>query len=236
MSPRRGPQLPYSVIAGVTPWATRWVVATAKIGGAIFAPESPKVFDSFSEILSETPTFSIVVVYAPIGYHEGPDFKIRTCDREARALLGKRSSTIRNAPTRSALAEGSKLENSNLDAVSLKLLPRYREVANLMSPYRQRVVYEGNPELSFYQLNKNSPLRWSKNKENGAVERLLLLEGKIPNINSIIEESAKTIKSTHLLDAIALLWTARRVYGHAAQRIPSEGEWDSEGLRVEIVL
>lgn len=236
MSPRRGPQLPYSLIAGVTPWSQRWIVATAKIGGAIFAPAKPRVFDSFSEILSEAPAFSIIVVYAPIGYHDGPEFQIRTCDKQARRLLGKRSFTIRNAPTRSALPEGASLENSKLDAVSIKLLPRYREVAGLISPYRQRVVYEGNPELSFYQLNNNTPLTWSKNKENGALERLMLLEGKIPDINSIIEEGSKEIKPSHLLDAIALLWTARRVFGHAAQRIPSDGEWDSEGLRVEIVL
>jgi predicted RNase H-like nuclease len=38
-----------------------------------------------------------------------------------------------------------------------------------------------------------------------------------------------------LLDAFALLWTARRVYGHAAKRLAVEPVWDSEGLRMEFV-
>ena len=42
--------------------------------------------------------------------------------------------------------------------MSATLLPRYKEVATEMSPFRQRVVYEGNPELSFYQLNQDNPL------------------------------------------------------------------------------
>ena len=42
------------------------------------------------------------------------------------------------------------------------MIPRYREVAAEMSPYRQRVVYEGHPELSFYQLHKDTPLTTSK--------------------------------------------------------------------------
>ena len=40
----------------------------------------------------------------------------------------------------------------------------------------------------------------------------------------------------HQLDAMALLWTARRVFGHGARRIPREPEWDSTGLRMEFVF
>ena len=39
---------------------------------------------------------------------------------------------------------------------------------------------------------------------------------------------------SHLLDAAVFLWTARRIFAHAAIRIPWDPEWDEQGLRMEI--
>ncbi|TAN26854.1 MAG: DUF429 domain-containing protein, partial [Actinomycetota bacterium] len=182
MSPRRGPDLPYSIVAGVTPWKTRWLVTSAKIAGATFAPEEPRLYGSFAEILSESPTYSQIVINAPIGYIDRPGSGARTCDQKARALLARRGSTVHTPPSRAALQDQTHQIMDRLDAVSAALLPRYREVAAEMSPYRQRVVYEGHPELSFYQLNGDRPLQWSKNSEMGRTERRMLLEKKIPDV------------------------------------------------------
>jgi len=227
--------LPYSIVAGVTPWKSRWLVASAKIAGATFAPEEPRVYGSFAEILSESPAYSQLVVNAPIGYADKPGSGARTCDQKARALLGRRGATVQNAPSRAALQDPTHQIKDRLDAVSTALLPRYREVAAEMSPYRQRVVYEGHPELSFYQLNGDVPLRWSKNSEMGSMERRELLEKRIPDIDKILDSTSGRVPRKYLMDGSALLWTARRVFGRAAVRIPSEAEWDSEGLRIEMV-
>ncbi len=235
MTPRRGPDLPYSIVAGVTPWKSRWLVASAKIAGATFAPEEPRLYGSFGEILSESPAYSQLVVNAPIGYVDKPGSGVRTCDQNARALLGRRGSTVQNAPSRAAIQDLTHQIKDRLDAVSTALLPRYREVAAEMSPYRQRVVYEGHPELSFYQLNGDVPLRWSKNTETGRIERRVLLEKRIPDIDKILDSTFGRVPGKYLMDGSALLWTARRVFGRAAIRIPFEAEWDSEGLRIEMV-
>jgi predicted RNase H-like nuclease len=236
MVSRRGPDLPYKVVAGVTPWGSNWIVASAKMHAATFAPEPPRVYSSFIEVLDERPSFSVIVVNAPVGIVENSQAGVRTCDREARALLGRRGSAVHNAPTRAQLVGGDQSAGEGLDAVSATLLPRYREVASEMSPYRQRVVYEGHPELSFYQLNGNKPLRRSKKIEAGNLERRALLEQKMPGVDKILDSELKRVPLKHLLDAAALLWTARRVFGHAALRLPSDAEWDSEGLRMELVL
>lgn len=236
MVSRRGPDLPYKVVAGVTPWGSNWIVASAKMHAATFAPEPPKVYPSFLEVLDERPSFIVIVVNAPIGVVDNSESGIRTCDREARALLGRRGSAVHNAPTRAQLSGGAQSVVEGIDAVSATLLPRYREVASEMSPYRQRVVYEGQPELSFYQLNGDKPLRRSKKIEAGYLERRALLEQKIPGVNKILDSELKRVPPKHLLDAAALLWTARRVFAHAALRLPSDAEWDSEGLRMELVL
>lgn len=236
MSLHRGPTLPYSVVAGVTPCPPGWLAHSAKIHGATFAPESARVYTTFVEILSEHPSYEVIVINAPIGYPLRPEDGPRTCDLEARALVGVRASAIRNAPSRAVLNGLVEWKDASLDAVSLSLLPRYREVAAEMSPYRQRTVYEGSPELSFYQLNQDSSMLRSKVIEEGHDERLAVLEAHIPGLENMLDAPIDGVQPQHHHDALALMWTARRVYGHAARRIPKDPEWDSEGLRMEIVF
>jgi predicted RNase H-like nuclease len=235
MSPQRGPELPYTVVAAVTPYGGGWLVASAKMHAATFAPEQPRGYSTFLEVLEERPAFSVIVVNAPIGYMDSPSDGPRVCDTEARRLLGRRGTAVQNAPTRLDLNSPELCPQSRLGAVSRVLLPRYREVALEMASYRQRVVYEGHPELSFYQLNENRPLLWSKRREEGRQERRSLLEKKVSGANKIIDADIKGAPEKHLLDLAALLWSSRRILGRAAVRIPREGEWDSEGLREELV-
>lgn len=235
MSPNRGPDLPYSVVAGVTPFNDKWLVASAKLAGSTFAPEPPKIYDSFLDVLSERPAFAIVVINVPIGFLDTPEMGPRTCDRQARALLRRRGTAVHNAPSRAVLDGRVENERDGLDAVTRTMMPRYREVAKEMSAYRQRVVYEGHPELGFFQLLKDRPLKRSKVTTEGKEERRKVLEDKIRGSERYLDDGFTSAPQKHVYDSFALLWTARRVFGHAAKRIPVEPEWDSEGLRMEIV-
>ena len=40
---------------------------------------------------------------------------------------------------------------------------------------------------------------------------------------------------THMLQAAAMLWTGRRASGHAINRLPLDPQWDSGGIRMELV-
>jgi predicted RNase H-like nuclease len=235
MRARGGPELPYSIVAGVTPCAPGWLVASAKLHGATFAPESPRVLATFTDVLDERPSFSVIALNAPVGYVGGSRVGGRTCDRMARALLGRRGSTVHNAPTRESLKQDAAVAGDGLDAVTNVLLRRYREVAAEMAPYRQRTVFEVHPELSFFQINGDVPLRWSKKFEAGQDERRTLLRNRIPGVERILEAELEDVPFTHLLDAAALLWTARRISARAGTRLPADPEWDDEGLRMEFV-
>jgi predicted RNase H-like nuclease len=235
VSPQRGPDLPYSVVAGSTPFNDKWLVASAKIAGSTFAPEPPKVYDTFLEVMSERPAFSIIVINVPIGFLDSPEMGARTCDLQARALLRRRGTAVHNAPSRAVFEGRVEMNESRLDAVTRTMMPRYREVAHEMSPYRQRIVYEGHPELSFFQLHKDTPLTRSKVATEGKEERRVILHDKIRGSERYFADGVVAAPQKHVYDAFALLWTARRVFGHAAKRIPVEPEWDSEGLRMEIV-
>lgn len=150
-------------------------------------------------------------------------------------MLGRRGGAVRKAPTRVVLDGSLPWKVAGLDAVSATMLPRYIEVSAEMSPYRQRTIYEGQPELSFFQLNKDAPLQFSKSSDAGHEERRAVLLAKMNGIDKVIDANIKTVRESHFFDASALLWSARRVFARAAKRIPVDPKWDGEGLRMEIV-
>ena len=164
---RHGPDLPYSVVAGVTPCRGGWLVAGAKLQGTIFAPEDPVRLETFVDVVDQRPAYSVIALNAPVGGLEQAKVGGRTCDREARALLGRRGAAVKSAPIYVDSPEGIDLLPDHLDAISRTLLPRYQEVAREMAPFRQRVIYEVNADLSFFQLNGDVPMRWSKYSEKG---------------------------------------------------------------------
>ncbi len=193
------------------------------------------MLDSFLEILSETPQLDTIVISAPVGHPVVPLRGLRACDREAQALLGPRGSTILPVVSRDVIAATDRFV-AGLDAVTSAMLARHRQVAEEMSPFRQRTVYEGRAELSFMQLNNGQPMHFAKSREEGSSERRELLLSKLNGIDRIIDADLPGVPQHFLLDAAVLVWTARRALTHAARRIPFEPEWDAEGLRMEFVV
>jgi predicted RNase H-like nuclease len=234
-STRRGPSLPYSLVAGVTPCRGGWLVAGAKLQGTIFAPEDPVRMDTFVDVVDMRPAYSIIALNAPVGGLDQATAGGRTCDREARVLLGRRGSAVKSAPINVDSPDGTDVLPDHVDAITRALLPRYREVAREMAPFRQRTIYEVNSDLSFFQLNEDVPMRWSKYSERGVEERRSVVESRLPGALKIIDGEVPGASPSHLLDVAAILWTARRIFAKAAIRIPSDPEWDEQGLRMELV-
>ena len=222
-------------MAGVTTCRGGWLVAAAKLQGTIFAPEEPVRIDTFVDVVDMRPGYSIIALNAPVGGLDRAAVGGRSCDREARALLGRRGSAVKSAPVNVDSPGGTDLLPDHIDAISRTLLPRYQEVAREMAPFRQRTIYEVNADLSFFQLNGDVPMRWSKYSEKGIEERRTLVELKVPGAPRILDAEVPGATPSHLLDAAAILWTARRIFAKAAIRIPSEPEWDEQGLRMELV-
>jgi predicted RNase H-like nuclease len=67
------------------------------------------------------------------------------------------------------------------------------------------------------------------------MERRALLEGAFPGIERVLDARIRGIRQRHFVDAAACLWTTRRIVSRAIVRLPLDPEWDSEGLRMEIV-
>ncbi len=239
--PSRGAQLPYHPVAGVVPCARGWLVASAKVQGATMAPEEPQVMAEFTDVLDYKPAYEAIALFTPIGLPDELSADGRACEREARTLLGpRRASTIISSPPRSVLdrptyEDAVAAGEGGLSPVRWRQRRRILEVDDQIAPYWQRKVFEVHPELTFFQLNEDVSLVFGKRTFAGATERRTHLERRLPGVARILDARVRGVRRHQLLDAAACLWTARRILARAVARLPEHPEWNSQGLRMEIV-
>jgi predicted RNase H-like nuclease len=236
-----GAQLPYQLLAGVVPARGGWLVASAKWQGATIAPQEPEVIGEFIDILDYKPAYRVIAVFTPIGLLEEPRAKGRSCEREARRVLGvPRASAIASAPPRAALAastyeEAVEASGGHLSPIRWRQIAKIAEVDKVIAPYWQRTVFEVHPELSFFQLAEDRPLRYPKRTQVGIEEREEILRARLPGAERILGATLPGVSKSQLNDAAACLWTARRIAARTVSRLPEDPEWDALGLRMEIV-
>jgi predicted RNase H-like nuclease len=214
------------------------LVVGARLQGITAFPVDPEVFPTFAEILDYRPAFDVLAVHCHLSFPSEETPGGRACDRDARALLGwPRAGTITSPPSRKLLLTGDLHQRARkgLSPISAQMLSRYAEVAAEMQPYRQRQVFEVHPELSFYQLNDDRPMKHPKESPKGVAERRSLVEQRIPGIDAVLTAELPGVELRHLLDASAAMVTARRISARAVERLPEEPEWDEEGVRMELL-
>lgn len=135
-------------------------------------------------------------------------------------------------PPRSAVEDPS---GKGLSVVVRSQLDRIREVQRDVASYHQRTVYEVHPELGFFQLNEDRPLRYGKRTNLGIEERMTMLQARMPGLDRVLENRPPGVNIPTLLDACVDLWTARRIAARAITRLPEVPEWNEDGLRMELV-
>ena len=222
------------------PCGPGWLVAPGRLQGITLSCADPQLFPSLIEVLDYKPAYEVLALSCRIGLLDEPTRGGRTCDREARRLLGQpRGAAIFSAPIRPALAATTYEEacelNGGMSPAAYSILPRVAEIDATIEPYWQRSVYEVHPELSFFQLNEDRPVRYPKHGYTGYMERRALLERRVHGVGQILDAKVRGARRHHLVDAAAALWTARRIAGRAVNRLPEDPEWDAQGLRMEIV-
>jgi predicted RNase H-like nuclease len=209
------------------------LVVAGKLQGVSLFPEAPQVMATMTDLLDSRPPFEFIALHCPIGLLPTPTPGGRACDREARKLLGRRrGAAIVTPPTRSAVEDPS---GQGLSAVVRSQLGRIREVQRDVASYHQRSVFEVHPELGFFRLNDDQPLRYGKTTHLGIEERLKILRDRMPGLDRVLDNRPERVKLPALLDACVDLWTARRIAARAVTRLPDVPEWNEDGLRMELV-
>jgi len=196
----------------------------------------------FADVLIRYKCAKVIAVDIPVGL---PEQGVRTCDVQARRLLGMpRSSSVFAAPIRTVLRTRTyeKACQKNLVTGGKKIsrqafaiLGKIRDVDQVMSAGLQNWVYEVHPDLCFWALNAGRALRATKHSESGRQKRLRLLSEPFPQMRAHRDQLDRKLAGLDdLLDAAAAAWTAVRIGRKEATHIPEEPEFDPSGLRMEI--
>lgn len=230
--------LPYQVLAGVEPITGGWLVVPGNLQGINLAPQPAQVMPTLADVLDYRPSFTIVALHAPVGVMEKPG-EIRACDAEARSRLGRRAGSVVPAPSR-ALLDARTYEEAReidpaLDIIRWRSFAKSAEAIREVQSWRQRSVFEVNPELAFTAMHDGQPVPYARRSQLGREARKRLLEAKLPGAAGVLAQRPPRVREEKLIDALADLWTARRIMARAIVRSAEEPVWDEEGVRMDIV-
>ena len=149
-------------------------MASAKLQGITMAPEQPQVVSTFLEVLDYKPAFQVVALFSPVGLLDEPPSRSHLRSRGASACSAHLdASAVLSAPACAALwsaiptVRPRAANGGRLSAIGWRMLKRTAEVHEQMAPYWQRTIFEVHPELSFFQLNEDKPVRFSKHTRVG---------------------------------------------------------------------
>ncbi len=239
-------------VAGVDGCKAGWLVAlvegsverSEQSGSYKFKAKTIFVAEDFTSVLAETAGCDLVCVDMPIGLSD--DTFPRQCDVEACRLLGPaRGRSVFRVPVRSCLtAEDYPAANKisrrvcgkGLSKQSFGILPKIREVDELMDPMVQRRVREIHPEVCFWALNNGRAMRHNKKTVPGQAQRHNLLVDVLPNMDDLLARApSRGYLMDDAYDAVAAAWTAAQAVMGRAATLPEKPPFDSKGLRVEML-
>lgn len=221
------------IVAGADGCRTGWVVCR-RDGDAALEIRVVKTLAQACEGLS------VLAVDMPIGLVDTPR-PGRACEREARALLPGKTSSVFPTPCRPALdctthAEANALSRTmgvGLTQQTFHLFPKMREVDALMrgSETLHSIVHEAHPELAFARMNDGRPVLSRKRRPDGFAERLGLLarHGFAWEPRSLPGAARDDV-----LDAMAVCRTALLIAQGTATRLGPAQERDRYGLPMNI--
>lgn len=202
------------------------------------------VYARFEDLLQACPIPACVAVDIPIGLGASGE---RACDQAARQRLGARASSVFAAPLRGvqgaashaeASARRRAIEGKGMSIQAYNILRKVEEVdvALRASAAQAQRVHETHPELSFWQMNAGQPLAHGKKSAAGRALRIALLAPHFPGQAERLldEHPRRDVQADDVLDALACLWTARRLVQAQAWTLPAVPPLDACGLRMAI--
>lgn len=231
-------------VAGVDGCRAGWIVVLLDIRGRRFSRQRVMLCERFTDVLACSSKQSILAVDIPIGLLDEAQPGGRSCDHEARRLLGRRASSVFSPPSRRVLTAKhyAEVRGEGLTRQAFGILPKVREVDRVMTLRLQNRVYEAHPELAFCRM-AGEPMRFNKKTMQGRHERLCALKtlphawirGMVHDLETHSPPFPRTqVAPDDLFDASVLAYTAFRIARKKASPVPSNPTRDRRGLRMEI--
>jgi predicted RNase H-like nuclease len=231
-----------TLVLGVDGCPGGWCVVPVRIGDHPAVGE-PYVAPDFPELLKTDA--ATIAVDIPNGLLDRPG--PRSCDSEARRMLGRRSSCVFSPPSRAALLHlddyrracdaNREVTGRMLSRQSFGIAPKIKEVDDAMTPAHQERVREAHPELAFRALNRGLPVSENKKTADGTAIRWLLLQAAfsgLPSQPPARSSLPSRCSTDDYIDALACAWTAVCITRRLAVFVPDSPETDAKGLRMEM--
>lgn len=219
-------------IVGVDGCKTGWVAAWEVEEGRVEVQR----FSTISDILERKP--ELVVIDIPIGLVETG---VRLADQQARTFLKGRGCCVFNAPLRGMLecpdhltasTLGKQIHGIGISIQTWAIVPKIKEVDDAITSASQGVVREGHPEVSFAEMNGGVAISSKKATAAGRDVRLESLAPHFPDVRAVVQRHSGLRED--VIDAFAMLWTARRIRDGSAVFFPEVSPTDRCGLRMQI--
>jgi predicted RNase H-like nuclease len=192
-----------------------------------------------------TPTFrdlyddhslSTIAIDVPIGLRDsGP----RSCDRQARALIGPRRWSVFAAPVRAVLehtayadarAELARLGHASMSAQAFGIVRAIRDVDSCVTEADDDRVVEAHPEVAFFVMGGAIA---GKRTAQGVAQRIQLLADWRPDVLELLATTPEKSPIDDALDALACLWVAGR-WAAGRRGTLGDGERDVRNLPMRI--
>jgi predicted RNase H-like nuclease len=230
---------------GVDGYSKGWVVVSLHDAGQceidFLVRTEEKETEAFVELkrLFDAP-FRRAMIDIPIGL---PETGYRYCDLEGRELLrenrcrlfcGARRPLLSYERREAAHAWAKSIDNFGVSCQLFCLLPKIKQVDQLMSPGRQKRICETHPELIFQRLNGDSSLPSKKTHDGIQKRRNLLFDNGFSSIDDLLNRRlGRGAKPDDVLDACACALAAK--FADRKRRLPkTQQKPDSKGLRMEM--
>ena len=219
-----------------------------------------KAFFSFDDLLDYYEAANLILVDMPIGLPDGSGERL--CDKEARNRLRPYTSSVFRAPTRAAMkhlvdtpgdkpgareAERGitrKFNPNNVKSLSeqtLAIMPKIAQIDELLPREETPYVREVHPEICFWALNGENPVRPNKHEKKGIENRICVLRRQEPQTKEIFEQGlARFVKNSiatedDILDALVAAVTAYLGWPGQFLTLPAEPPRDERDLPMEMV-
>jgi predicted RNase H-like nuclease len=230
------------LVAGVDGCPGGWIAALWDGAGQL----TSKLCLNFADVMALPAR--IIAVDMPIGL---PERSGRPPEREVRARLGERQSSVFAVPAEKAIycAEYPEACRVNLlhsdpprkvSKQCFHLFPKMREIDALVAPHHQSRIYESHPELAFWVMNGETPLHLPKKVKGQPFPPGLALRSELLRKNGVPVEGLnpdyrrRDVGPDDLLDACACAFVAWRILNRRSIRFPADPPLNAKGLRMEI--
>lgn len=237
MVPPASPSTGTSVVAGIDRWRGGWIVAESAPApkAQSFALWTCEHIDDAVDRLSGA---AVVAIDMPIALAQSGT---RSAEAEVRAVLGSSARSVFTSPTRAGAEATSQAEATTVNrahggpgisAQAFGLFASIRELRTALRGAHGNHWWETHPETAFARMNNGEPLA-SKRTGLGVAQRLVLLRPVFDGLDDHLLMSPPKVPIDDVLDALAALWSARRIESGDAE-IYGSATRDDEGFALGI--